>query len=295
MMKTLGKIGKVEIGRVYDSSLLGFTAQTWFPKFTREAAKPHEHWLCPDHYDPETGRFPMPVHSWLLKVGNYNVLIDTCMGNDKARRAFAEMHHLANHYLERLAEHGLQPEDIHFVLCTHLHVDHVGWNTRLVNGRWVPTFPNARYVFSRVEYEAAKAEAAEPDCAPYLRQTFEDSIHPVVESGKMMLVEDLHELFDCLLLRQAPGHSPGHVRIELRSEGDTGVFAGDLLHSPMQVPLWQMSSVVCWDQDMAATARRELLEFCADENALLIPGHFEAPYVGRVRRDGDSFALDLGW
>lgn len=294
-MTAIGRIGKVEIGRILDSSLLGFTAQKWFPNFSREAVRPHEHWLCPTHYDAECGRIPMPVHSWILRVGKYNVLIDTCMGNDKNRAEFGEMHMLTNRYLERMAALGLAPEDIHYVLCTHLHVDHVGWNTRLVNGRWVPTFPNAKYVMSRREYDAAQAEAANPDTPGFIRNTFADSVYPVVEAGKHCLVDDVHELLDCLTLRSAPGHSPGHVRIELKSQGETSVFAGDMLHSPIQIPFWQWSSIVCWNQEMATSARRELLEYCCAENALLIPGHFEAPHVGRIREAGGTFAIDFGW
>jgi glyoxylase-like metal-dependent hydrolase (beta-lactamase superfamily II) len=294
-MAMLGKIGNIEIGRILDSSLLGFTAQKWFPDFDRDRVRAHEHWLCPLHYDPECGRIPMPVPSWLLRIGKFNVLIDTCLGNDKNRNEFPEMHMLTNRYLERLAGLGLAPGDIDYVLCTHLHVDHVGWNTYLRNGRWVPTFPNASYVISRREYEAAKKEAADPGAPAFVRNTFEDSIYPVVESGKACLVDDVHELLDCLTLRSAPGHSPGHVRIELASQGALAVFAGDILHSPLQIPFWQWSSIVCWNQAMAADARRELLEFCCSENALLIPGHFEAPHVGRIRRDGTTFWIDFGW
>ncbi len=202
---------------------------------------------------------------------------------------------LNTRYLERLAEVGLTPDGIDYVLCTHLHVDHVGWNTRLENGRWVPTFPNARYVFSRTEYESAKKDALNPTPRPFSRQMFEDSIHPVVEAGKASLVDGVHELLDQLTLRPAPGHSRGHFRIELRSEGAVGVFAGDILHSPIQVPLWEWSTRVCWDKRMAAASRRELLEFCASEEALLLPGHFQAPHVGRIKRAGGTFAIDFGW
>jgi glyoxylase-like metal-dependent hydrolase (beta-lactamase superfamily II) len=146
-LKSVGRIGSAEIGRVLDSYLLGETMQSWFPDFNRDAITSHEHWLCPAHYDPESRHFAMPVHSWLLRVGRYNVLIDTCLGNDKSRPRLVEGHRLDTRYLKRLANVGLTPDDIDYVLCTHLHVDHVGWNTRLDNGRWVPTFPNARYVF----------------------------------------------------------------------------------------------------------------------------------------------------
>lgn len=294
-MISIGRIGTVKVGRVLDSYLLGETMQGWFPDFSREAVRPHEHWLCPHHYDAESGHFPMPVHSWLLRVGSQTVLIDTCMGNHKARPGLFEMHMLNTRYLQRMEEIGVRPDEIDYVLCTHLHVDHVGWNTKLESGRWVPTFPNAKYVLSRIEYEAVKKEAADPACPAFVHNVFEDSIHPIVESGKAVLVNDMHELLGHLTLHPAPGHSPGHVRIELRSQGQVGVFAGDLLHSPVQVPLWHWSSRVCWDRTMAAKSRHELLTFCAAEDALLLPGHFEAPHVGRIRRDGDAFSIAFGW
>jgi glyoxylase-like metal-dependent hydrolase (beta-lactamase superfamily II) len=237
----------------------------------------------------------MPVHSWLLQVGRYNVLIDTCLGNDKPRPELAEGHMLHTRYRQRLEGLGVTTDDIDFVLCTHLHVDHVGWNTRLENGCWVPTFPNACYVLSKTEYEAAKKQASDPASALQLRHVFEDSIQPVVEAGKARLVDGAHEVVDQITLRPAPGHSPGHFRIELRSQGAIGVFAGDLLHSPIQIPLWEWSTRVCWDKRLAAASRHELLEFCASENALLLPGHFEAPHVGRIKHAAEAFAVDFRW
>lgn len=293
--RIVGRIGDVTIGRVLDSYLLGENMQGWFPDFNREAAKAHEHWLCPTHYDPESGHFAMPVHSWLLQVGDNIVLIDTCMGNHKSRPGVFEMHMLANLYLERMAEAGVKPQDVDYVLCTHLHADHIGWNTRLENGRWVPTFPNAKYVLSQTEYAAAKEEAANSNSPPFIRHAFEDSIYPIVESGKACIVDGVHELLDCLTLRPAPGHSPGHFRIELKSRGAVGVFTGDMLHSPIQVPFWEWSSRVCWNKPLSAKSRREVLEYCAAEDALLLPGHFEAPHVGRIKAVGDRFSINFGW
>jgi glyoxylase-like metal-dependent hydrolase (beta-lactamase superfamily II) len=288
-----GSIGNVEVARVLDSYILGHTAQTWFPAFDREAVRPHEHWLCPHHFDPETGRIPMPVQSFVLKTPHHVVLVDTCLGNHKERPGMTEMHRLTTGYLDRLAALGLRPEDVDFVMCTHLHVDHVGWNTQLKDGRWVPTFPNARYVMSKVEFEATLESSLTSPVGT--RNCFEDSILPIVDAGKAMMIEGMHEMLDGFTLRPAPGHSPGHVRIELRSQNQVGVFAGDLLHSPLQIPLWQWSSRVCWNQEMAAQARRDLLEFCVNENALLIPGHFEAPHVARVRERQGQFAPEFGW
>lgn len=294
-MKILGKIGHVEIGRVLDSYVLTETAQVFFPDFDREALAPHEGWLCPTHYDNESGHIPMPVHSWLLRVGDKNVLIDTCLGNNKTRPDKPEMHLLNNRYLERMTGLGVRPEEIDYVLCTHLHVDHVGWNTRLEHGRWVPTFPNARYVVSKTEYECAKRDAEDPQGSAFLRQVFEDLIYPVVETGKAALIDGSQTLLDGVTLQPAPGHSPGHLRIELRSGGDLGFFVGDILHSPIQVPLWKWSTRYCSDRVMAAQSRRQVLEDCVAENALLIPCHFETPYVGRIKEAGNTFAINFGW
>jgi glyoxylase-like metal-dependent hydrolase (beta-lactamase superfamily II) len=290
-----GAIGVAQVGRVFDSRILGFTAQGWLPDFDREALEPHLHWLCPDHYDPESGRIPMPVHSWVIRTERHTVVVDTCVGNDKVRPGLHELHRLNTRYLERMAALGVNREDVDYVLCTHLHCDHVGWNTRLENGRWAPTFPNARYVFSKVECEAASREAADDRTPDYVRNTFNDSVLPVMEAGKALLVEGVHELSDGIILRPAPGHSPGHVRIELRSAGALGVFVGDMLHSPIQVPFWQWSSIACWDRALAAKSRRELLEFCVAENALLLPGHFNAPHVARISERAGVFLVDFGW
>ena len=187
----------------------------------------------------------MPVSSWLFRLGNTTVLVDTCVGSDKPRPGYPELHRLDTRYIERLRQVGISPEDVDYVLCTHLHVDHVGWNTRLMDGRWIPTFPNARHVIARKEYEGAKAIAFDPASPSIMKALLEDSVLPIVESGQAVLVDDLHELLGCIRLHPAPGHSPGHVRIELRSRGEIGVFAGDLVHSPMQVPLWKWSTIQC--------------------------------------------------
>ena len=291
-----GKVGDVEIAHVLDSVILGETAQSWLPKFDREMVREHEHWLCPDHYDAETGRIPMPVQSFVLRTKHHNILIDTCVGNDKERPGpgLAEFHRLSTKYLDRLAEVGLTPEDIDYVMCTHLHGDHIGWNTRLIDGRWVPTFPNARYVMSRTEMDATR-EGAATTTFDALRYCYEDSILPVVEAGMVDLVDGVHEMLDLITLRPAPGHSPGNLQIELRSGGEVAVFAGDIIHSPIQIPFWQWSSKICWDKEMSTVARRALLDFCVSDNALLIPGHFSAPHVGRITEKAGQFGVAFGW
>ena len=294
MSDVLGMIGDVTIARVHELTFLGQTAADFFPAFDREAVRAHEHWLCPDHFDSESLRIPMDVQSFVLKTGRHTILIDTCCGNDKPRAGAPEFHMLTTRYLDRLAAQGVAPEEVDYVMCTHLHIDHIGWNTRLVDGRWVPTFPNARYIVSREEFANASEEARTIPFAP-VRNGFEDSVLPVVEAGLFDLVSDDHELLGMLRLRPAPGHTAGNVQIELHSRDQRAIFAGDMLHTPMQVPFWEWSSKLCWDQGIAAQTRRRLFEQCVEQDALLVPGHFRAPHAGRIRADGDRFRLEWGW
>ncbi|WP_175777265.1 MBL fold metallo-hydrolase [Burkholderia anthina] len=288
-------LGNVEIIRLYDTTLLGETAQSWLPDFDRARVAEHEHWLAPTHYDPESGRIPMPVHSWIVRTGRHTVLIDSCIGNHKERPGLPEMHRLSTRYLDRMRALGIQPEEIDYVMCSHLHADHVGWNTQLVNGVWVPTFPNARYVISQVEHDhLVRAIRGEGPAGPaWFRPMYNDSVLPVIEAGQATMFDDTYELDDTFLIRHAPGHSPGHVRIELTSQGSRGVFSGDMLHSPIQIPFWQWSSKVCDDRQLAAKSRFELLAHCVEHGALLLPGHFEAPHAGHIVDTAGTFGIEF--
>jgi glyoxylase-like metal-dependent hydrolase (beta-lactamase superfamily II) len=173
-------------------------------------------------------------------------------------------------------------------MCTHLHADHVGWNTVLRDGRWVPTFPNARYLFSRVEYEHWSAH---PDPNPIRRNAFLDSVLPVVEAGRAEMIEDGHEVDGALTVELAPGHTPGNVHIRLASRGSEAVFSGDVIHHPIQVYRPDWSTVACVDPAASAASRRRLLETCSERGALLLPAHFPEPHGARVRAAGDSFEI----
>jgi glyoxylase-like metal-dependent hydrolase (beta-lactamase superfamily II) len=278
-------IGDVRVTRLPEMVLVERAADL-FPNFDAEAARAHEPWLAPHHYDPAAGTITMPVSSWLLRAGGWTILIDTCCGNHKDRLGIPGMHQLQTPFLERLAAAGVAPETVDFVLCTHLHLDHVGWNTQLIGGRWVPTFPNARYVVSRTELEHAASAPGRLE-----RLVYQDSIAPVVAAGLVETVDGEHGLLDLLTLRPAPGHSPGHVWIELASAGALGVFCGDIVHSPIQAPFWRWSTRYCEDPVQATATRRRLLDVCAETGALLLPAHFNHKPVARVRADGDVFAL----
>jgi len=275
------KIGDATATLIEEMVDKSFDLIKFFPLATREAVDENQDWMAPGHYDPATGRMLLSMHSWLIDTGRQKILIDGCVGNDKDRPGRPDWCNLQTPFLDRLALAGATPEQIDYVLCTHLHADHVGWNTRLVGDRWVPTFPNAKYVFSKTEndYWAARyaADAKNHHILGYI-----DSVLPIIEAGQAVIVGDYAEIADCLSIEPAPGHTPGHVAIWLRSKDDHAVLTGDILHHPIQVKYPKWSCFGCIDQTLSAETRQRILEATAERRALLLPGHFMAPHAGYV-------------
>jgi glyoxylase-like metal-dependent hydrolase (beta-lactamase superfamily II) len=281
------RIGAIEVSRV-EEQRIHFDASMFFPDLTRETAARHAEWLAP-FFDIDGHRMPCVFQSWVLRHDGATILIDTCIGNDKERPDFADAHRLRTPYLERLAAAGVTPADVDVVCCTHMHVDHVGWNTRLDNGRWVPTFPNATYLFSGEEYARYAPEHRRPDAPPPFLDIFDDSVLPVIESGQALMVSGTHEVNDVLTVDPAPGHTPGHIALRVSQGGSTAVFLGDIMHNPVQVAEPDLNSSFCELPDLARATRRGILDRAAEGNHLLVPGHFVEPHVGRVARQGSSF------
>ncbi len=289
-------IGDVAVTRVEEMCGPGFRPHDLLPDLQREALEEHGHWLKPDHYHEGLDRFVASVHSWVIKTDHHTILVDTCIGNDKERPAMERWHRLQLPFLDRLAEAGVQPEKVDIVMCTHLHVDHVGWNTKLENGRWVPTFPNAKYVFARQEYDhwvktADDEEAARIGNANAL--AFNDSVLPVVEAGLAEMVDGAHALEDRLTIDPAPGHTPGSCTLTLAADDQEALFTGDIMHHALQVYYPEWNSCFCIDQEMARATRRRILAESADRPRLLLPAHFGAPHAGRVVSKGDRFAMEF--
>jgi glyoxylase-like metal-dependent hydrolase (beta-lactamase superfamily II) len=281
-------IGQASVTRIEEMYTAGWDAPAFFPDWRLDAVEKHLSWMVPHHFDPAKNSLKLSIHSWLLRIGPRTVLIDTCIGNHKERPSRPEWHHMETRYLARLAEAGIRPEEIDLVMCTHLHADHVGWNTRLDNGRWVPTFPNARYVFSKADYDhylAQERAGKEPN-----RGSFRDSVLPVVEAGLAQMVDGDETLDEHLALERAPGHTPGSVLVKLASAGKRALFCGDVLHHAIQIyhPNW--NSFVCADAAMARTSRRKVLEQCSGSGALLMPVHFGTPFVCHIEAKSTGFA-----
>ena len=280
-------IGAAKITRIEETYEPNFDAKWFFPDWQPDVVERHRDWMLPNHYDPASGKLKLSVHSWFVQVGGRNILIDTCVGNDKERPFFPLWHRLKTPYLDRLAQAGAKPEDVNLVMCTHLHSDHVGWNTRLTNGRWVPTFPNARYLFNRADVEYYKA--IDPQKSPARAAAYKDSVAPIAEAGLADLVSGLHTVDEHLTLEPAPGHTPGTMFITLASHGARAVFCGDILHQAIQIFHPEWNSLGCQDQVNARRSRRLVLEKCAGSGALLMPTHFGAPFVCHVDAKGDTF------
>ena len=225
------QLGKVGITRIEE--LIGplFDPVRFFPDFDPAIFKQHRGWLYPDHVDEKSGRIISSMHSWLIETDHHKILIDTCIGNDKQRMPYRNWHEMQTPWLDNLTAAGVKPEEIDYVMCTHLHVDHVGWNTRLDNGQWVPTFPNAKYVFSKDEYEFWKAERdrENPDTfAQVNNQTFDDSVLPIMRLAE--LIEGETELItDLLRVNPRPATPPAVFPLSFipgaRSVFLPGIFA----------------------------------------------------------------------
>jgi glyoxylase-like metal-dependent hydrolase (beta-lactamase superfamily II) len=273
------KVGKVKITKVVELETVGSTRFILPLAINEEIQKLP--WLIP-HFATDEGRLKMSIHSLVLETPTRRIVVDTGLGNDKQGRNVPTWNDRQGPFLQTMREAGFAPDSIDTVLCTHLHVDHVGWNTRLVEGKWVPTFPNARYVFGKAEYEYWRDNSVEPDKVA----VFNDSVKPVMDAGKADLVASDARLSDEITLIPTPGHSPGHMSIHVQSDGEQALLTGDVAHHPCQMAHLDWSSTADSDPVRSAVTRHELFSRFADTPTLVIGGHFNA---GRIRRDGDTF------
>lgn len=286
MIKERWCIGDVTITKVMETESVG-------PGGGRRALLPDAFpeavlqmpWLIPD-FATEEGHLRMSIHALLVQTPDHRLVIDTCVGNDKSRR-YPAFDRLATAFLADLETHGWPCESVDGVLCTHLHVDHVGWNTVLKDGVWRPTFPNARYYMGRTEFEhwAREFQEADAERPSEPAVVFADSVKPVFDAGLVDLVETNAVIAPGVRLISTLGHSPGHVSIVVESRGETAVITGDMVHHPCQVGRPQWSSSFDFDADQARRTRNAFFETYADTGVLIIGTHFSSPTAGRLVRD----------
>ncbi|MEO1797327.1 MAG: MBL fold metallo-hydrolase [Pseudomonadota bacterium] len=282
----LCKIGEVEVWRLLDIHAPFLAPEVLFPNAGPDVSRLIEEDV-PGGICPETGKLILPIQSFLLKTPAHVILVDTCVGTHKNHPKLPDWHQRTDKgYLAALEAAGVAPEEVDYVLCTHLHSDHVGWNTQLLDGRWVPTFPRAKYVLPRADEAFHRAEGS---------TLYTESVLPVIAAGQTELTDGAHKIGDHITLVPTPGHTEGHVSILIESAGETALITGDAIHSTAQCrhPHWHFRFDM--DPEQAAATRRALLGTVADAGHLVLGSHFALPSLGHVEEAGESFrwkALD---
>jgi glyoxylase-like metal-dependent hydrolase (beta-lactamase superfamily II) len=280
--------GDLTIHRIIEQETTFLPALDMFPALTADLLAQNRDWLRKAGAIDADDMLILCFQSYIVRTPHHTILIDSCIGNDKPRPLRPKWNMKTDDtYLRALKAAGFSVADIDFVMCTHLHVDHVGWNTRLEGGRWVPTFPNARYLFGKTEFDywtEQHAKTAVP--------AFGDSVLPVVEAKRAEIVRDDFAIGDHLRILPTPGHTPGHSAFVLGREKDDAVFAGDLIHSPLQALHPELSPRFDVDQAQAAVTRRNFLQRYCDTDTLCCTAHFPSPSTGKIRRKGNGFACE---
>ena len=246
----------------------------------------HRRWLVPRFQDAASGLLIISIQSFLVRQDGLNILVDTCGGNDKERKR-PHFHKQNRPWLDTLRKAGIGPEDIDIVLCTHLHVDHVGWNTRLENGRWVPTFPKARYLVSQREWDYWRN--AGPAVLERTGDFLSDAVLPIIQSGQADFVGDAHAIKSDISLEPAYGHTPGQLMMRIGSGGGQALLCADLMHHPLQIKYPEWSTRFCVDPTMARQTRMNFLNDNANSGRLVFPTHFPDPTGGTIVRDGADY------
>lgn len=292
-MSDLGKeyhIAGVTVRKVQEQYLHDVPPSFLYPSAKSEDIKAIGPRLAGIDMDEDRDTLVVSIHTWLVKTPDHVILIDTGSGNDKERPRNPGFHHQTIPFLDRLRRAGVAPEDVDFVINTHLHVDHSGWNTVLQDGKWVPTFKNARYIFPRVEQEYYSSTASHNDVNIPSSGVYEDSVWPVIDAGIADFIDSEGGTFlDRFTFLPTPGHSIGHMSVLLEADNELAIFAGDVMHHPIQVERPDFNTVFCEFLDLAAQSRRRVLELTADKHAMYFSTHFPGSSAGYVTRDGEKF------
>lgn len=285
-MPTKIEIGSATIHRVVEQEGPFFEAMQFFPTMTRELLDENRGWLQPRFLDAGD-QLMLCIQSYIVQTPHHTIMIDSCVGNHKPRptRSFWHMMN-SDRYEKNLAASGFSVNDIDFVMCTHLHTDHVGWNTRLENDRWVPTFPKARYVFADRELAYwTRRQKDDPAACPWIT----DSVLPIVAANRVDIVKSAHAFNDLVTLIPTPGHTIDHYSVQVGKPGADAVITGDMIHSPLQARYPELGMMSDYDSGQAAVSRRELFGRFCDTSTLMCTAHFPSPSTARVVCWQDTF------
>ncbi|AOY92192.1 MBL fold metallo-hydrolase [Cupriavidus sp. USMAA2-4] len=290
-------IGDLKVTRILEYAGPTHDPAFLFPDIDRSVLDANAGLMAPHHWIPHMNKLIVTIQFWVVHAGNHIIVVDTGVGNFKPRPGIARMNMLNTLVREWMTAAGAPPERVTHVVMTHLHADHVGWNTTWQDNRWVPTFPNARYYIPKDDFVfCEQGRNKEPGVVDVFGESFFDSVMPVVNEGLAEMIVPGQEIADCLQVEDAAGHSPGQVAFRVRSRGEEAVFCGDILHSPLQIVRPDVNSGYCIRPDLARSTRLGFLHQAADSGALVLPVHFGEPYCGYVRREGQGFRFEpAGW
>jgi len=289
-MQTTFHIGRHPVWRIEEWAGQFAPPQELFAEFEEQAFAQVADGFVPDYL--QDGNIYAFLQSWLIDAGDLKILVDTGAGNGKERPGIPVFGGLQTDFMARFDRTGFKPEDVDIVVCTHLHIDHVGWNTQWDGSAWVPTFPKARYLFPAIDREAwdpGKSHYATLRGREVNTNVFEDSVKPILDAGLAECVEDGFCVAPGMVLHTTPGHTPGHMLLEVTDGPDTAMFTGDILHHPMQIFRPDWNSVYCENRVQAAATRRSVVERAADTGARIVPAHFGGCHSIFVERAGEGF------
>jgi glyoxylase-like metal-dependent hydrolase (beta-lactamase superfamily II) len=295
------RLGSTSIQQVVELDRWVFAPELLFPAITPELVREARETLDERSVDPQTGEFLLSVHSWVVRTARQLILIDSCNGNHKPRPAFQTVHQLNTPYLERLRAAGVDPHDVDLVLCTHLHPDHVGWNTQLRDGNWVPTFPNAKYLIGQLEYDDMRTwYETGPRNHPLdidLASSFEDSVLPVLAHEQAVFVAQGHvveeELDHGVQLQSTPGHTRGHAAVHIHGAGRHAVATGDAFHHLLQLSHPELPQGADVDPTQSTATRHHLFQEFADTDTIVLPAHFPTPTAGHITTHNGNLKFEF--
>lgn len=276
-------IGNIAVSRV-EEMIWTISPRFLFADMTYDDLEPYRDWLVP-HFCDEDLKLRLSMHTFVVRTPHHTILVDTCIGNDR-KRDVPLWTNMQTDYLDRLGAAGVNPDDVDYVFCTHMHVDHVGWNTHLRDGRWVPTFPNAQYLFHRAEWEHWKNTQEE-----HQAEVMQDSVLPIVDAGLAVMVEADHVIEDGIRLTPTPGHTPGHCSMLLNSGGADAVITGDMIHHPWQIAEPYRTSRACTNPEQAIKTRTEFVHTHADTDTVILGTHFAPPTALHIVSQGDNLRI----
>jgi glyoxylase-like metal-dependent hydrolase (beta-lactamase superfamily II) len=289
-------LGDVVIRQIVELARMPVAPNWLLTNASAEVIEAEYHWLGERTVERASGRLIVSMHSFLVQARGLNILVDTCFGSERERGSKSPYHMVRTDYLAALHAAGITEADVDYVFCTHLHVDHVGWNTHLLDGRWVPTFPNARYLFSRADFDGRIAAEREGKVSEANMIAFRECVLPIVDAGKAIFLEPgtrfVEELVPELRVVELPGHCPGHSGLEICSHGRYGMITGDAIHHPIQLvrPDWVCTADT--DPPAGVATRLKLLEDFTDADRILLTAHFPAPTPGRIVTRGGAVRFD---